>query len=599
MGEIVMREVESLRTEEDGGGVAAVVRWEKFLPRMSLRVLLVEADDSTRQIISALLRKCSFKVAAVCDGLQAWEVLKGRPEQIDLILTEVELPSISGYALLSLIAEHEICKNIPVIMMSSLDSVSTVYKCMLRGAADFLVKPLRKNELRNLWQHVWRRQASVSGGNVREESDAQQKVEATAENIATSNHSSGYMACLKRNRECAEKGSDAQSSCTKMSRRDLETEELQDLSQPKQTESLTGDGLNLPSQMQKESVKEIQQLPVNDCQVQGSRSPRMENEQTGNRENISEMRENDQAQTNSPREAIDLIGNFGNHQKFSCGTSLGLNDGANKGDSSPLLDLSLRRTQHSASVNQVITETQRVKQSDISAFSRYVNKTSQFLNSTSASICNQQNDYDTYSDRYASDNHGSAPNPQSTTNIQSGQTELHFPSPHRRVFPGPVPVKGIRYDNVSHNGFSSFFPQMICTQSAPQGQTFQGNSPNAKTEQTEQMQANFSSANDQTATSNFCTGNNINLLPVNRSTAECGNDNNTLVQDGSSNRSTLREAALNKFRMKRKDRCYEKKVRYESRKKLAEQRPRVKGQFVRQINSEPLPVELDNSMEAS
>lgn len=43
--------------------------------------------------------------------------------------------------------------------MSSYDSVSIVYKCMLRGAADFLVKPVRKNELKNLWQHVWRRQA--------------------------------------------------------------------------------------------------------------------------------------------------------------------------------------------------------------------------------------------------------------------------------------------------------------------------------------------------------------------------------------------------------------------------------------------------------
>lgn len=45
------------------------------------------------------------------------------------------------------------------LVMSSQDSVSTVYKCMLRGAADYLVKPIRINELRNLWQHVWRRQS--------------------------------------------------------------------------------------------------------------------------------------------------------------------------------------------------------------------------------------------------------------------------------------------------------------------------------------------------------------------------------------------------------------------------------------------------------
>jgi pseudo-response regulator 7 len=48
-----------------------------------------------------------------------------------------------------------------------------------------------------------------------------------------------------------------------------------------------------------------------------------------------------------------------------------------------------------------------------------------------------------------------------------------------------------------------------------------------------------------------------------------------------------REAALNKFRQKRKERCFEKKVRYQSRKRLAEQRPRVRGQFVRQAVYDP------------
>ena len=43
--------------------------------------------------------------------------------------------------------------------MSSHDSICIVLKCMLKGAADFLIKPVRRNELRNLWQHVWRRQS--------------------------------------------------------------------------------------------------------------------------------------------------------------------------------------------------------------------------------------------------------------------------------------------------------------------------------------------------------------------------------------------------------------------------------------------------------
>lgn len=65
MGEIVVssdeeevrRESEVRREKRKDG----MVKWERYLPRMVLRVLLVEADDSTRQIIAALLRKCSYK----------------------------------------------------------------------------------------------------------------------------------------------------------------------------------------------------------------------------------------------------------------------------------------------------------------------------------------------------------------------------------------------------------------------------------------------------------------------------------------------------------------------------------------------------------
>lgn len=37
-----------------------IVRWERFLPVRTLKVLLVENDDSTRQVVSALLRNCSY-----------------------------------------------------------------------------------------------------------------------------------------------------------------------------------------------------------------------------------------------------------------------------------------------------------------------------------------------------------------------------------------------------------------------------------------------------------------------------------------------------------------------------------------------------------
>lgn len=59
----------------------------------------------------------------------------------------------------------------------------------------------------------------------------------------------------------------------------------------------------------------------------------------------------------------------------------------------------------------------------------------------------------------------------------------------------------------------------------------------------------------------------------------------TPTPDETCNRSKRRAAALAKFRQKRKERCFDKKVRYVNRKKLAETRPRVRGQFVRHASN--------------
>jgi pseudo-response regulator 5 len=49
--------------------------------------------------------------------MKAWDILKEKSFNIDLVLTEVELPSMSGFLLLSTIMEHDASKNIPVISM--------------------------------------------------------------------------------------------------------------------------------------------------------------------------------------------------------------------------------------------------------------------------------------------------------------------------------------------------------------------------------------------------------------------------------------------------------------------------------------------------
>ncbi|MCD7470225.1 hypothetical protein HAX54_009942 [Datura stramonium] len=99
------------------------------------------------------------------------------------------MPCLSGLGLLCKIMSHYTHKTIPVIMMSSHDSMGLVFKCLSKGAVDFLVKPIRKNELKNLWQHVWRRCHSSSGSG--SESGAQTQKSIKSKSSEKSENKSG------------------------------------------------------------------------------------------------------------------------------------------------------------------------------------------------------------------------------------------------------------------------------------------------------------------------------------------------------------------------------------------------------------------------
>nr|CAD1841967.1 unnamed protein product [Ananas comosus var. bracteatus] len=196
-----------------------IIQWERFLPVRTLKVLLVENDDSTRHVVSALLRNCGYEVTTATNGLQAWKILEDLTKHIDLVLTEVVMPSLSGLGLLSKIMSHKTCKNIPVIMMSSSDSMGTVFKCLSKGAVDFLVKPIRKNELKNLWQHVWRRCHSSSGSGsesgIQTQKCSNSKSAEESDNNSDSNDDDDNGSIGLNARDGSDNGSGTQSSWTK------------------------------------------------------------------------------------------------------------------------------------------------------------------------------------------------------------------------------------------------------------------------------------------------------------------------------------------------------------------------------------------------
>ncbi|KAJ9184211.1 hypothetical protein P3X46_003959 [Hevea brasiliensis] len=201
--------------QSQGGTVC----WERFLHLRSLKVLLVENDDSTRHVVTALLRNCSYEVIEAANGLQAWKILEDLTNHVDLVLTEVVMPQLSGIGLLCKIISHKTRKNVPVIMMSSHDSMGLVFKCLSKGAVDFLVKPIRKNELKNLWQHVWRRCHSSSGSGSESGTQTQKSVKSKviekSDNNTGSNDEDDNGSIGLNVRDGSDNGSGTQSSWTK------------------------------------------------------------------------------------------------------------------------------------------------------------------------------------------------------------------------------------------------------------------------------------------------------------------------------------------------------------------------------------------------
>lgn len=123
----------------------------------AFHILLVEDDELTLKVTEGLLRHCDYQVSLARNGRQALEALQSpEGETINLILTDVLMPEIDGIELMTELLQNEGWSHIPIIVMSSQSSQELVLKAFEAGAKDYLIKPVRRNELATLWQHVWR-----------------------------------------------------------------------------------------------------------------------------------------------------------------------------------------------------------------------------------------------------------------------------------------------------------------------------------------------------------------------------------------------------------------------------------------------------------
>ncbi|CAK8571537.1 unnamed protein product [Lathyrus sativus] len=695
VGEGGNRESSSVQYQSQG----AIICWERFLHIRSLKVLLVEYDDCTRHIVTALLRNCSYEVIEAANGLQAWKILEDLTNHIDIVLTEVAMPGLSGIALLYKIMGHTTRKNVPVIMMSSHDSMGLVFKCLSKGAVDFLVKPVRKNELKNLWQHVWRRCHSSSGSGSESGTQTQKSVKSKSlekfDNNSGSNDEQDNGSLGLNNGDGSDNGSDTQSSWTQ---RAVEVDSPKSGSQWDQItecpDSTCAQVFHsnaeicrakvVPPVIKEQIVEIAGSKHINTLDVGPSKFNEQINrgQQELNCENQSgKLRCKGLSLSDGVISTSDSQMRSGETETLNRipKSSDIYNKGTNNDEELPSLELSLKRPREVKEAGNTISlkrstsqdERNVLRRSDLSAFTKYnaalnakksptrcVGSNSPHNNSLEVTKKDSSLDVQSHSS-------GNPPNQNSngSNNIDMGSTtnntftksavisEPAVASKTKFVYKTSAfqPIKSslLRTSQqvVLHNNEDTtttmLAPPKIDTNkgSATQDFHYQYENHNNVANMQHQLppENDAESLKKMTDVAPHCGGssNVVEVLvegySINRSASGSNVESNgqngrsTAINAGGTNiesnnglagnsgsgdasgngsanrvdqnKNSQREAALTKFRQKRKERkekCFHKQVRYQSRKKLAEQRPRYRGQFVRQSSNNEASEATDN-----
>ena len=105
------------------------------------RILVVDDTPFNRQLLARLLKGLGHQPVEAEDGRQALARLRDSAElPIDVILLDIVMPEMDGYEVLAALRDDPALRHIPVIVITGVDELDSVVRCLEMGAADYLPK---------------------------------------------------------------------------------------------------------------------------------------------------------------------------------------------------------------------------------------------------------------------------------------------------------------------------------------------------------------------------------------------------------------------------------------------------------------------------
>jgi two-component system response regulator AtoC len=116
----------------------------------SLDIMVIDDEPAIRQVVTALLQRAGYNVTQAANGFEAFERLsKG---DIDIAVSDIKMPDISGIELVRRVRAAGIDTNF--VMMTAFASVDTAIEAIQAGASDYLIKPVRNEDLLHRLQKI-------------------------------------------------------------------------------------------------------------------------------------------------------------------------------------------------------------------------------------------------------------------------------------------------------------------------------------------------------------------------------------------------------------------------------------------------------------
>lgn len=112
---------------------------------MKKKILVIDDELSIRMLLENFLSK-TYDVITRNDGMEGLKWME-EGNMPDLVVADIQMPNLDGYEFIKNVRSSGFFKNIPLIMLSGIESSQEKVKCLKMGANDYMVKPFNPEEL--------------------------------------------------------------------------------------------------------------------------------------------------------------------------------------------------------------------------------------------------------------------------------------------------------------------------------------------------------------------------------------------------------------------------------------------------------------------